>query len=193
MRRVRGVPSGVVVVLALALAALVAAACSNSPSTPAAGGRSSTTVRVPPRLHHTGSTSTTVGASTSTTLGGGGAGPGASTATLGVASAFGPSAVGFGQVRPAQISLGGDPTGILTGITWLSWGGNQATGTGTSTYVGPNQTVAQGTVETATVVASDLGSCGGKSAYQQVKWYFPEQGETLSSGANVTINACTGP
>jgi hypothetical protein len=152
---------------------------------------------VPPRLHHTGSTSPTAGSGTSTTVAGGGAGgngagSGTST-TLGVATAFGPPAVGFGQVRPAEISLGGDPTGLLTGITWQSWGGNQATGTGTSTYVGPNQTVAQGTEETATVVAFDLGSCGGKPAYQQVKWFFPQQGETLSTGANVTINACTGP
>jgi hypothetical protein len=82
---------------------------------------------------------------------------------------------------------------MLTGITWQSWGGSTATGTGTSTYVGPQQTAAQGVQETATVVASDLGTCGGRPAYQQVKWYFPEQGETLATGANSTIDACTGP
>jgi hypothetical protein len=82
---------------------------------------------------------------------------------------------------------------MLTGITWQSWGGETATGTGTSTYVGPNQSAAQGVQERATVVTSDLGTCGGGAAYQQVKWYFPEQGETLSSGANTTINACSGP
>jgi hypothetical protein len=110
-----------------------------------------------------------------------------------VARAWGASAVGFGQVKPAEISLGGDPTGMLTGITWQSWGGDTATGTGTSTYVGPNQSAAQGVQERATVVASDLGRCGGVAAYQQVKWYFPEQGETLSTGATTTINACSGP
>jgi hypothetical protein len=182
--------------LLLAVVGVVAAACSNSPSTPAAGSGSSTTARLPPRLHHVGSTSTTAAAGTSTTVAGGagtgGTGSGTSP-TLGVSSAFGPSAVGFGQVRPAEISLGGDPTGVVTGVTWQSWGGGQATGSGTSTYVGPNQSVAQGTQEMATVVASDLGSCGGKPAYQQVKWYFPQQGETLSTGANSTINACTGP
>ncbi len=103
------------------------------------------------------------------------------------------SAVGFGRAKPAEISLGGDPTGVVTGITWTSWGGDTATGTGTSTYVGPNQSAAQGVEETATVVASDLGTCGGGAAYQQVKWYFPQQGETLRSGANGTINACSGP
>jgi hypothetical protein len=100
--------------------------------------------------------------------------------------------VGFGQVRPVEISLGGDPTGILTGITWQSWGGAQATGTGTSTYVAPDQTVAQGTLETATVVAFDLGVCAGAPAYQKVAWYFPQHGETLGTGTS-TINACTGP
>jgi hypothetical protein len=110
-----------------------------------------------------------------------------------VASAWGASAVGFGQVKPAEISLGGDPTGMLTGITWQSWGGDTATGTGTSTYVGPNQSAAQGAQERATVVVSDLGTCGGLAAYQQVKWYFPTQGETLSTGANTTVNACSGP
>ncbi len=108
-------------------------------------------------------------------------------------SAWGPSALGFGQVKPAEISLGGDPTGILTGITWLSWSGDTATGSGTGTYVGPGQSAAQGVQETANVVASDLGTCGGAEAYQEVKWYFPEQGETLGNGANSTINACTGP
>ena len=178
------------VALPLALTGLVAAGCSSSPSTPAASG-STTTVRVPPRTHAVGSTTTTAaGTATSTTAG---SGSGSTAPILGVASVWGPSAVGFGKVMPAQISLGGDPTGVLSGISWQSWGGSEATGSGTSTYVGPNQTVAQGTQETATVVASDLGTCGGAPAYQQVKWYFPEQGETLSTGANTTINACSGP
>jgi hypothetical protein len=113
--------------------------------------------------------------------------------TLGVSGAFGPSGVGFGQVKPAEISLGGDPTGVLGAITWQSWGGAQATGTGRSTYVGPNQTVAQGLLETATVVAYDLGTCKGATAYQKVRWYFPQQGETLGSGQISTIDTCSGP
>lgn len=151
-------------------------------------------MRVPPRLHQTGaSTTTTLVAGTSTTVAGGAGSESGSSPVLGVASAFRPSAVGFGQVRPVEISLGGDPTGLVTGIFWQSWGGSEATGSGASTYVAPGQSVAQGTQETATVIASDLGTCGGKPAYQQVKWYFPSEGETLSTGANSTINACTGP
>jgi hypothetical protein len=110
-----------------------------------------------------------------------------------VAGAFGPSGVGFGAVRPAEISLGGDPTGILTGITWQSWGGAQATGTGTGTYVAPGQTVAQGTPETATVVAYGLGTCKGAPAYQQVVWYFPQHGQTPADNGGSPIQACSGP
>jgi hypothetical protein len=110
-----------------------------------------------------------------------------------VAGAFGAAGVGFGAVRPAEISLGGDPTGMLTGITWQSWGGAQATGTGTSTYVAPGQSVAQGTQETATVVAYGLGTCKGASAYQEVVWYFPQHGQTPADNGGSPIQACTGP
>jgi hypothetical protein len=96
-------------------------------------------------------------------------------------------------VEPAAIELGGDPTGVVTGITWQSWGGAEATGTGTGTYVGPDQTVAQGTTEKATVVAYDLGTCKGAPAYSSVTWYFPSQGQTRQSGAVPVINACAGP
>lgn len=100
----------------------------------------------------------TTSSSTTTTTGTATAG---TAPTLGVAGAFAPNGVGFGQVRPTEISLGGDPTGILTDISWQSWGGSQVTGTGTgtSTYVGPGQTVAQGSQQTATVDAYDLGTC----------------------------------
>ena len=170
--------------------ALVASACSNSPSPSAHGSGSVTTTS---RAHSSSSTSSTAGGSTSTSTTAGPGGSAGASPTLGVASVWGASAAGFGQVRPAEISLGGDPSGMLTGITWQSWGGSTATGTGTGTYVGPNQTAAQGTQRAATVVASGLGVCSGTPAYQQVKWYYPEQGETLSSGANSTINACSGP
>jgi hypothetical protein len=176
---------------ALALA-LTATACSNHPS-PTVAPNAPTTTKPADGTHSSISTpSTDAGPSTTPTTTGTG-GPGGRSPTLGVASVWGASAVGFGQSKPAEISLGGDPTGMLTGITWQSWGGSTATGTGTSTYVAPGQTAAQGVQETATVVASGLGTCGGGAAYAEVKWYFPEQGETLSTGANSTIDACSGP
>jgi hypothetical protein len=157
-----------------------------------ASGTSTTTGHGGSRVPTSASSTTTSGAggsSTTTTAGAGGGVP----PTLGVAGAFGANGVGFGAVRPTEISLGGDPTGILTGISWQSWGGAQATGTGTGTYVAPGQSVAQGTQETATVVASGLGTCKGAPAYQQVVWYFPQNGQTPADNGGTPIQACSGP
>jgi hypothetical protein len=84
---------------------------------------------------------------------------------------------GFGKVRPTTIFNGGDPTGLVSHVSWRSWGGARATGTGKSDYVGPNQIVAQGTQESATVVAFNLGTCHGKLMYRAVEWYFPQHGQ----------------
>jgi hypothetical protein len=97
---------------------------------------------------------------------------------------------GFGRARPAEIFLGGDPTGLVTKITWQSWGAATARGTGTSTYVAGNQSVAAGTQQRATVVAFDLGTCHGKLMYRAVEWYFPQRGGVFS--ASHYENVCTG-
>jgi hypothetical protein len=97
---------------------------------------------------------------------------------------------GFGQVKPTKIFNGGDPTGLVTNVVWSSWGGTQATATGTAEYVGPNQSVAQGTEESATVVAFDLGTCDGKYMYQAVEWYFPQHKQAFNP--NTYENICTG-
>ena len=81
----------------------------------------------------------------------------------------------------------------MVGISWQSWGGSQATGRAPAPTSGPGQSVAQGINEAATVVAYDLGTCGGAPAYQQVSWYFPEQGQTPSDNGSTPINACSGP
>jgi hypothetical protein len=103
---------------------------------------------------------------------------------------FGGDSRGFGQIRPTTVFNGGDPTGLVRGITWSSWGGSTATGTGTSDYVGPNQTVAGGTEESATIVAFDLGTCDGKLMYRAVEWYFPQHGQAFDPGQYEDI--CTG-
>ena len=188
MRRAAGTG---VTVLVLGLAA---GACSSG-GTPASSGTTSTTAKAAPRVpvsttsSTASTTSTTAAAATTTSTSSSSAG---GQPTLGVAAAF-PGGTGFGQVQPPEISLGGDPTGTLSAITWQSWGGTQATGTGTSTYVAPGKTVAQGVQATATVVAYDLGTCGGAPAYQQVSWYFPEYGQTPADNGSTPVNACTGP
>ena len=97
---------------------------------------------------------------------------------------------GFGLVKPARIFNGGDPTGLLTHITWTSWGGPDAVGTGQTDYVGPGQPVAAGTQERATVRAFRLGSCHGTLMYRAVEWYFPQHGQAFSSSHYENI--CTG-
>jgi hypothetical protein len=101
-----------------------------------------------------------------------------------------PSQEGYGKVEPYTISNGGDPTGTVSNVSWSSWGNSTATATGTSDYVAPNQSVAQGTETTATVVAFDLGVCDGKLMYQKIEWYFANHGQQFNS--NSYINICTG-
>ena len=115
---------------------------------------------------------------------------GAATPRLGQLTGLFARGSGFGRVRPAEIFLGGDPTGLVTKITWQSWGAATARGTGTGTYVAADQAVAAGTQQRATVVAFDLGTCHGKLMYQAVEWYFPQRGEVFS--ASHYENVCTG-
>jgi len=105
----------------------------------------------------------------------------------------GNSGRGYGEVRPAIIDNGGDPTGLVTNVTWDSWGDPTATGHGTTTYLpSDTATVSQGRQERATVIAYQLGACGGHPAYRAVQEFFPQHGEKFNPAAD-TYNACTGP
>jgi hypothetical protein len=86
---------------------------------------------------------------------------------------------GFGKVEPNKVFLGGDPTGILNAITWQTWGGQEATGTGTGFWVRPGGFVVGAIPEPASIVAYDLGTCGGEYMYRSVEWFFPQQGQTF--------------
>jgi hypothetical protein len=97
---------------------------------------------------------------------------------------------GFGEVKPTVVFNGGDPTGDVSGITWSSWGGAKAVGSGTTDYVGLGQSVASGTEEPVTIVAFDLGACDGRFMYQAVEWYFPQHNQRFN--ANEYENVCTG-
>jgi len=111
--------------------------------------------------------------------------------TLGqLAGTFAKDGQGFGQVKPSTVFNGGDPTGRVAGIVWQSWGGAEAIGTGIGWWVGPNQIVAQGTQEPATIEAFDLGTCNGRLMYQAVEWYFPQHGGHFDP--NQYENVCAG-
>jgi len=58
----------------------------------------------------------------------------------------------------------GDQLGAILEIVWQSYGVAQATGTGKAVYVAGDQSVAQGQLESARIVASDLGTCQGRLA-----------------------------
>ena len=97
---------------------------------------------------------------------------------------------GYGTVRPATIDGGGSSTGLVENISWSSWGGPQATGTGTALWVPPGAPNAAGVRQPANIVAYNLGTCNGKPAYQAVKWYFPGKGESFNPSGGQNI--CTG-
>lgn len=97
---------------------------------------------------------------------------------------------GFGQVRPPKVFNGGDPTGLVSHITWKSWGGARASGTGSSDYVGPGQSVATGTQQPVTVIAFNRGTCHGRYMYRAVEWYFPAHGQRFNP--HRYENICTG-
>jgi len=100
---------------------------------------------------------------------------------------WGPNQRGYGTVRPAAIDHGSHATTVVTNISWSSWGGPQATGTGTALWVPPGQPNSAGVNQPANIVAYNLGTCNGKPAYRTVKWYFPGKGETFnpSGGENI--------
>ncbi|MFT3715645.1 MAG: hypothetical protein QM774_06780 [Gordonia sp. (in: high G+C Gram-positive bacteria)] len=93
---------------------------------------------------------------------------------------------GYGTERPQEVYAGGDPSSRITGITWSSWGGDRAEGTGAGTYQTAGKPSEQGVP--ATIVASDPGECAGKRAYTKVTYYFPSKGEAF--GSRSPMNAC---
>jgi hypothetical protein len=67
---------------------------------------------------------------------------------------------GFGHARPSTIFQGGDPTGLVCHIHWLSWGGPLAVGTGIGWYVNSHESVAEGQAAPVVVVLYRLGTVG---------------------------------
>ena len=181
--------------VALASAGLAAAGCSavshaaTAPSTPTPGA-TATVTKPPPSIVPPASPTPATGVATTSSPTGPASGRSAAVPTLGQPAGVFAHGQGFGQVKPAKIFNGGDPTGLVTQVVWRSWGGAQAVATGISDYVGPNQTVAEGRQEPVTVVAFNLGICDGRLMYQAVEWYFPQHKQAFDPGRYE--NVCTG-
>ncbi len=101
-----------------------------------------------------------------------------------------PTQEGYGTVRPATVYNGGDPTGRIWDISWSSWGGARAEGTGTSYWEAPGAAVAESVSRPAAIVAYNLGTCNGQLMYQAAKWYFPGEEESFDPRGH--YNICTG-
>lgn len=91
---------------------------------------------------------------------------------------------GFGEVRPTQIFNGGDSTGRFEAVTWQSWGGAQAIGSGTGCWVPPGGAVADCQLSPISLVAYDLTQCGGHLAYRRLATFFPTKGEHFDPATN---------
>jgi hypothetical protein len=88
------------------------------------------------------------------------------------------TSLGFGEVRPREVYLGGDESGAFCGIHWLSWGGQFAIGTGTGWWVPRTGPIAAGHEAPGVIVLHDLGMWQEAPAYQKLTWYFPQGGST---------------
>lgn len=99
--------------------------------------------------------------------------------------------VGYGAVRPPEISNGGASlSGVVTEIVWNSWGGPTATGTGTTAHVTPESpSPGAAPQERASIVAFDLGECDGIFTYRSFVWFFPQDQSLEAAKANA-VHAC---
>lgn len=97
---------------------------------------------------------------------------------------------GYGHVRPGTIFNGGDDSGLVTNITWSTWGHAEAIGTGLGLYIAPGQYSYEGLREQARVVLFHLGTCHGRPAYDAIEWYYPEHGQHFDPTSY--INSCDG-
>lgn len=83
-----------------------------------------------------------------------------------------PDARGFGHVRPRLIFLGGDPSGVVCRIHWLTWGQRFAIGTGVA--LDAIHGVSNGRWAPVVVTLSRLGTQHGRPAYRRLDWAFPD-------------------
>ncbi|MGC2486168.1 MAG: hypothetical protein WA359_07995 [Acidimicrobiales bacterium] len=89
--------------------------------------------------------------------------------------AVSPYAIGWGTVRPKEISNGGDMSSVVVGIRWSTWGGSNVIGRGEGDYIPDPAKSNKGYGEVAVVVAFDLGKCQGHWAYRSYYVYFPKE------------------
>lgn len=92
------------------------------------------------------------------------------------AKAFAPQGNGFGTVKPRKIFNGGDPSGLVSNITWSHWGSATATAAGKTSIFKP-QGGYYHTLVRAQLKASNLGHCtaNGPLAYRRLQIRVPSR------------------
>jgi hypothetical protein len=90
------------------------------------------------------------------------------------ATAFAPNGAGFATVKPKRIFNGGDPSGLVSNLTWTHWGAAKAIGTGKTSIFKPGGGYYPHLVR-AQLRASKLGHCRahGPRAYTHLDVRVP--------------------
>lgn len=88
------------------------------------------------------------------------------------AKAFAPNGWGWGTQRPARIFNGGDPSGMVTQIRWMSWGGPAAIGFGRNPIFKPGGGYFK-RLARIELRPEDIGSCKGRRAYRRLSVRVP--------------------
>jgi hypothetical protein len=110
-----------------------------------------------------------------------------------LAAPIGRASIGFGTVRPRTVSGGGDPASAIDSITWRSWGGATARGRGVGCFVPEGEPIASCVRRPVEVIATRLGSCAGRRAYEDLGWWFPTEGQRFDATADFYIRGCVSP
>jgi hypothetical protein len=87
-----------------------------------------------------------------------------------------PDGAGFGTAHPKQIFNGGDPSGLVTELTWRGWGSAVATASGRNAIFKPGGGY-YGRLVTIDLRAYDLGRCTatGPLAYRKLEAREPSR------------------
>lgn len=92
------------------------------------------------------------------------------------AKAYAPNGSGFGTAHPKLFHNGGDPSGLVSHITWKHWGAASAYGTGKNALFRPEGGY-YSKLATIKLRAYDLGRCPGsqRRAYRRLKYRVPQK------------------
>ena len=107
-----------------------------------------------------------------------------------LAAPIGRASIGFGSARPRAVSGGGDPASAIDSITWRSWGGPTARGRGVGCFVPAGKPIASCVRRPVEVIATRLGACDGRRAYEDLGWWFPTEGQVFDAMSDFYLRGC---